>query len=137
VSTDRHAALIAPACERADDRVRALLLKGSLARGQADERSDVDLVIVTMPSRLRELWANRRDVADRLGRWLRGFVEVPWQAPHTFIGFVSAARGCRVAREFGQVVSAVMAMRVFPRCAPLDPGCHCGVVAGCAARSLV
>jgi predicted nucleotidyltransferase len=52
VSTDRHAALIAPACEwaRADDRVRALLLKGSLARGQADERSDVDLVIVTMPS---------------------------------------------------------------------------------------
>ncbi len=64
-----------------------MLLKGSLGRGQGDERSDVDLVIVAMPGQLRELWARRRDVAERLGRWLGGFDEVPWQAPHTFIGF--------------------------------------------------
>jgi predicted nucleotidyltransferase len=62
-------------------------LKGSLARGDGDERSDVDLVIVAVASRLGELWAHRRRTAERLGRWLGGFDEVPWQAPHTFIGF--------------------------------------------------
>lgn len=71
----------------ADERVRALLLKGSLARGEADDRSDLDLVVVTQPGRLGELWADRRTVAERLGRWLGGFDEVAWQAPHTFIGF--------------------------------------------------
>jgi hypothetical protein len=67
--------------------VRALLLKGSLARGEADERSDLDFVIVCRPRRLEELWAARRSTAETLGRWLGGFDEVPWQAPHTFIGF--------------------------------------------------
>jgi predicted nucleotidyltransferase len=89
VSTARHDALIAAASEWAwaDERVRALLLKGSLARGDGDERSDVDLVIVTRPGRLGELWAERRVIAARLGRWLGGFDEVAWQAAHTFIGF--------------------------------------------------
>jgi predicted nucleotidyltransferase len=89
VSTARHDALVAAASEwaAADERVRALLLKGSLARDKGDERSDVDLVIVTRPGRLGELWADRRAVAARLGRWLGGFDEVAWQAPHTFIGF--------------------------------------------------
>jgi predicted nucleotidyltransferase len=89
VSTARHDALVAAASEwaSADERVRALLLKGSLARGEGDERSDVDLVIVTRPGRLGELWAERRAVAGTLGRWLGGFDEVAWQAPHTFIGF--------------------------------------------------
>jgi predicted nucleotidyltransferase len=89
VSTARHDALIAAASEwaLAEERVRALLLKGSLARGEGDERSDVDLVIVTRPGRLGELWADRRAVAARLGRWLGGFDEVAWQAAHTFIGF--------------------------------------------------
>ena len=67
--------------------MRALLLKGSLARGEADERSDLDLVIVSHPGRLEELWAARQTTAEALGRWLGGFDEVPWQAPHTFIGF--------------------------------------------------
>jgi predicted nucleotidyltransferase len=70
-----------------DTRVRVLLLKGSIARGEAHERSDLDLVIVSRPGQLEELWAERRAVAARLGRWLGGFDEVPWQAPYTFIGF--------------------------------------------------
>jgi predicted nucleotidyltransferase len=89
VSTARHDALIAAASAwaLADERVRALLLKGSLARGKGDERSDVDLVIVTLPGRLGELWADRRAIAARLDHWLGGFDEVAWQAPSTFIGF--------------------------------------------------
>jgi hypothetical protein len=63
-----------------------LLLKGSLGRGAGDERSDVDLVIVSAPGRLAELWSSRRQTAERLGRFLGGFDEVPWQAAHTFIG---------------------------------------------------
>jgi hypothetical protein len=62
-------------------------LKGSLARGEADERSDLDLVIVSRAGDLESLWSDRRATADGLGRWLGGFDEVPWQAPHTFIGF--------------------------------------------------
>lgn len=71
----------------AHDRVRALLLKGSLAGGRGDERSDLDLVVVTQTGGLGELWADRRRIAERLGQWLGGFDEVAWQAPHTFIGF--------------------------------------------------
>ena len=70
-----------------DRRVRALLLKGSLARGDADERSDVDFVVVAELGRLEELWAARQMIAEGLGGWLGGFDEVAWQAPHTFIGF--------------------------------------------------
>ena len=70
-----------------DSRVRALLLKGSLARGDADELSDVDFVVVARPGRLQALWAERHAIAERLGGWLGGFDEVAWQAPHTFIGF--------------------------------------------------
>jgi predicted nucleotidyltransferase len=89
VSTPRHEALIAAATRwaEADERVRALLLKGSLARGGGDERSDLDLVIVSRPGRLGGLWAERRTTAERLDRWLGGFDEVAWQAPHTFLGF--------------------------------------------------
>ena len=89
VSTPRHDALVAAATAwaEADERVRALLLKGSLARGEGDERSDLDLVVVSRPGRLGELWADRRATAEGLGRWLGGFDEVAWQAPHTFLGF--------------------------------------------------
>ena len=89
MSTPRQEALIAAASDwaQADKRIRGLLLKGSLGRGQGDERSDLDLVIVTVPGRLEELWGERHSTAQRLGRWLGGFDEVPWQAPNTFIGF--------------------------------------------------
>ena len=70
-----------------DPRVRALLLKGSLARGEADAYSDVDFVVVAQPGQLEALWADRVAVAESLGGWLGGFDEVAWQAPHTFIGF--------------------------------------------------
>jgi predicted nucleotidyltransferase len=89
VPTPRQQALIAAVTgwAEADERVRALLLKGSLGRGEGDERSDLDLVIVTVAGRLEELWAERHRTAERLGRWLGGFDEVAWQAPNTFIGF--------------------------------------------------
>jgi hypothetical protein len=85
----RHEAIVAAGVRWAerDARVRALLLKGSLARGQADERSDVDFVVVSQPGRLAELWADRQPIAEGLGGWLGGFDEVAWQAPHTYIGF--------------------------------------------------
>lgn len=67
--------------------MRALLLKGSLGRGQGDERSDLDLVVITQSGRLAEVWRDRRAIAAQLGDWLGGFDEMPWQAPHTFIGF--------------------------------------------------
>lgn len=62
-------------------------MKGSFARAEGDERSDLDLVVVTLAGCLDELWAERHRTAERLGDWLGGFDEVPWQAPNTFIGF--------------------------------------------------
>lgn len=74
----------------ADDRVRALFLKGSLGRGEGDERSDVDLLFVTQPGALDSVWAERAEIASGLlDGWLGGFDEVAWQAPHTYIGFYS------------------------------------------------
>lgn len=89
IPTPKQAAVVKAAVgwARRDLRVRALLLKGSLGRGAGDERSDVDLVIVTAPGRLVELWSSRRQTAEGLGRFLGGFDEVPWQAAHTFLGF--------------------------------------------------
>ncbi len=89
IARRRHEAIVEAATRWAerDDRVRALLLKGSLARGEADERSDVDFVVVAEPGRLEELWAARRSIAEGVGGWLGGFDEAAWQAPHTFIGF--------------------------------------------------
>jgi hypothetical protein len=87
--TGRQEAVVAAGVRWAerDPRVRALLLKGSLARGEADARSDVDFVVIARPGRLEALWADRRAIAAGLGGWLGGFDEVAWQAPHTFIGF--------------------------------------------------
>jgi predicted nucleotidyltransferase len=89
MSTRRQEAIVDAGARWAegDPRVRALLLKGSLARGDADERSDVDFLVVAQPGQLEALWADRVTVAEGLGGWLGGFDEVAWQAPHTFIGF--------------------------------------------------
>ena len=89
MATERQEAIVAAGVRWAerDRRVRALMLKGSLARGDADERSDVDFVVVAQPGRLEELWAARHSIAEGLCGWLGGFDEVAWQAPHTFIGF--------------------------------------------------
>ena len=89
MSTRRQEAIVDAGVRWAerDPRVRALLLKGSLARGEADAYSDVDFLIVAQPGQLEALWADRVTIAERLGGWLGGFDEVAWQAPHTFIGF--------------------------------------------------
>src|SRR3954468_8716243 len=89
MSTRRQEAIVDAGARWAegDPRVRALLLKGSLARGDADDRSDVDFLVVAQPGQLEALWADRVTVAEGLGGWLGGFDEVAWQAPHTFIGF--------------------------------------------------
>src|SRR5213075_358503 len=89
MDTPRHEAVVEAAARWAerDDRVRALLLNGSLARGEDDERSDLDFVVIAKRGRLEELWAARRSIAEGLcDRW-GGFDEVPWQAPYTFSGF--------------------------------------------------
>jgi predicted nucleotidyltransferase len=67
IGTDRQKAIVEAGVRWAerDPRVRALLLKGSLARGDADERSDVDFVVVAQPGLLQELWAARHTIADR------------------------------------------------------------------------
>jgi predicted nucleotidyltransferase len=89
MSTRRQEAIVDAGVRWAerDPRVRALLLKGSLARGEADTYSDVDFVVVAHPGQLEALWADRVAIAESLGGWLGGFDEVAWQAPHTFIGF--------------------------------------------------
>jgi predicted nucleotidyltransferase len=69
-----------------EPRVRALLLKGSLGRGGGDERSDLDLVIVAESGRRDELWAERRAIAERLGRPLGLFRDVAlWEPPNLAI----------------------------------------------------
>jgi predicted nucleotidyltransferase len=89
MSTRRQEAIVGAGVRWAerDPRVRALLLKGSLARGEADAYSDVDFLIVAQPGQVEALWADRVTIAESLGGWLGGFDEVAWQAPHTFIGF--------------------------------------------------
>ena len=49
MSTHRQDAIVQAGVRWAesDERVRALLLKGSLARGDADERSDIDMTQLT------------------------------------------------------------------------------------------
>ena len=44
-------------------------------------------MVIARPGRLAELWNERQAAAESLGAWLGGFDEMPWQAPHTFIGF--------------------------------------------------
>src|ERR671922_341003 len=86
--TPRQAEILdaAHAWAAVDPRVRALVLKGSFGRGEGDERSDLDLVIVAEPGRRDELWAERRAVAERLGRLLGLFRDVAnWRPPNLAI----------------------------------------------------
>jgi predicted nucleotidyltransferase len=53
-----------------------------LGRGAGDEGSDLDLVIVAQPGRRDELWAERRAIAERLGRPLGLFRDIAnWRPP--------------------------------------------------------
>jgi predicted nucleotidyltransferase len=87
-----------------DPRVRALLLKGSLGRGGGDERSDLDLVIVAEPGRRDELWAERRAVAERLGRPLGLFRDVAfWEPPNLAIALYDGPLKVDLFFEDGEV----------------------------------
>ena len=68
-----------------DPRVRALVLKGSLAQGRGDELSDVDLIAVTRPGAREELWAESLTIVGELGRPLGVFHEAPWATPYMVI----------------------------------------------------
>jgi predicted nucleotidyltransferase len=54
------------ACE-ADDRIVAAFLGGSIARGEADEYSDLDLCAITRNDAYEEVMADRADLIGRLG----------------------------------------------------------------------
>jgi predicted nucleotidyltransferase len=87
-----------------DPRVRALLLKGSLGRGVSDERSDLDLVIVAEAGRRAELWAERRAIAERLGRPLGLFRDVAmWEPPSLAIALYDGPLKVDLFFEDGEV----------------------------------
>ena len=54
------------ACE-ADDRIVAAFLSGSVARGEADEYSDLDLCLITRDEAYEEVLADRAAIIERLG----------------------------------------------------------------------
>ena len=88
----------------AERRVRALLLKGSLGRGEGDARSDVDVVIVTEPGQLASLWGERRATAERLGRPLGLFRDIAmWRPPHLAIALYDGPLKVDLWFEEGEV----------------------------------
>ena len=104
--SDAQAAVLEAAREwaRAEGRVRALFLKGSLGRGEGDARSDVDLVIVTEPGQLASLWGERRATAERLGRPLGLFRDIAmWRPPHLAIALYDGPLKVDLWFEEGEV----------------------------------
>jgi len=80
------------------------VLKGSFGRGEGDERSDIDLVIVAEPGRRDELWAERRAVAERLGRPLGLFRDVAnWRPPNLAIALYDGPLKVDLFFEDGEV----------------------------------
>ena len=87
-----------------DRRVRALMLKGSLARGDADERSDVDFVVVARPGRLEELWAARHSIAEGLCVWLGGTQPMSRVPASVSLKHVSTLRRSLISIESNRAV---------------------------------
>jgi predicted nucleotidyltransferase len=56
-----------------DDRLEALLAGGSLAHGDFDEHSDLDLILVVRRDAYDEVLAERRQIAERLGELVSAF----------------------------------------------------------------
>jgi predicted nucleotidyltransferase len=80
------------------------VLKGSFGRGEGDERSDLDLVIVAEPGRRDELWTERRAVAERLGRPLGLFRDVAtWRPPNLAIALYDGPLKVDLFFEDGEV----------------------------------
>jgi predicted nucleotidyltransferase len=80
------------------------VLKGSFGRGQGDESSDLDLVIVAEPGRRDELWAERRAIAERLGRPLGLFRDIAnWRPPSLAIALYDGPLKVDLFFEDGEV----------------------------------
>ena len=80
------------------------MLKGSFGRGQGDESSDLDLVIVAEPGRRDELWAERRPIAERLGRPLGLFRDIAnWRPPSLAIALYNGPLKVDLFFEDGEV----------------------------------
>jgi predicted nucleotidyltransferase len=85
--TDRQRRLVEATTRwaEAEPRVRALVLKGSLAQDKGDELSDIDLIAVTEPGEREELWAEREAIVGRFGKPLGVFREAEWATPYMVI----------------------------------------------------
>jgi predicted nucleotidyltransferase len=68
-----------------EPRVRALVLKGSLAQGKGDALSDVDLIAVTEAGSRDSLWRERVEIVAALGEPLGIFREAEWATPFMVI----------------------------------------------------
>jgi predicted nucleotidyltransferase len=83
----------------AEPRVRALVLKGSLAQNRGDELSDVDLIAVTEPGARDGLWAEREQIAGKLGEPLGIFREAEWATPFMVIALFDGPQKLDLAFE--------------------------------------
>src|SRR5262249_42682666 len=70
---------------RGEERVAALVVHGSMAKGTADRDSDLDLVVVARPGAREALWEGRAGLAalllDGEPVWSQ---ELPWQRPFRY-----------------------------------------------------
>ncbi len=72
----------------AEDGVRAAIVYGSVAQGTADEESDLDLILVTVPGRRERLWERRTEFAEFvLESPVRWSQEPSWQRPFRYKGW--------------------------------------------------
>jgi predicted nucleotidyltransferase len=99
--TDSQRRLLDAATQWAElePRVRALVLKGSLAQGRGDELSDVDLIAVTEPGEREELWAEREVITRSLGDPLGIFREAEWATPYMVIALYDGPQKLDLAFE--------------------------------------
>lgn len=68
-----------------DPLVSAVILYGSAARGQDDDRSDLDLLIVAEPGRREELWQSRHVTTERILGTAPAWTQEPsWQREFRF-----------------------------------------------------
>lgn len=70
---------------KSEPAVRAAVVYGSLARGAADEDSDLDLILVTEPGQRDGVWKRRAEIsAIVLGRPAAWVQEPAWQRPYRY-----------------------------------------------------
>ncbi|HEY8457192.1 MAG TPA: nucleotidyltransferase domain-containing protein [Actinopolymorphaceae bacterium] len=76
----------AAAWARSDERVLAAFGYGSLARGDANDWSDLDLLVVVKPGTRDAMWAEREEIAGRIlaGDGVVFSQELAWQRPFRF-----------------------------------------------------